>query len=218
MRSMQWQLGILGTISAFAFRHRETKKNLWRSGLQQDLPNTDFQPAVWHLKYKYSNIHIVNKYTQDNNNNTHKTTTTIHTRQLQYTQDNYNNTYKTTTTIPTKLQQYVQDNQNNTHNTTTTIHIRQLTAMYTQYDKYVWFLNIFYVFCFVFCFLFYVFCFFVLMLYCVVLLCILFLFVCCLFPALVLYQSTDHCHRMENRLNEINMSLCIRRHKYCKKT
>ena len=28
MRSMQKQLGVLGTISAFAFRHRETKKNL----------------------------------------------------------------------------------------------------------------------------------------------------------------------------------------------
>ena len=27
MRSMSWQLGILGTISAFAFRHRETKKS-----------------------------------------------------------------------------------------------------------------------------------------------------------------------------------------------
>ena len=26
MRSMQWQLGMLGTISAFAYRHRETKK------------------------------------------------------------------------------------------------------------------------------------------------------------------------------------------------
>ena len=26
MRSMQWQLGVLGTISAFAYRHRETKK------------------------------------------------------------------------------------------------------------------------------------------------------------------------------------------------
>ena len=32
MRSMQWQLGILGTISAFAYRHRETKKNLCRDG------------------------------------------------------------------------------------------------------------------------------------------------------------------------------------------
>jgi hypothetical protein len=28
MRSMKWQLGVLVTISAFAFRHRETKKNL----------------------------------------------------------------------------------------------------------------------------------------------------------------------------------------------
>jgi len=27
MRSMQYQLGVLGTISAFAYRHRETKKN-----------------------------------------------------------------------------------------------------------------------------------------------------------------------------------------------
>ena len=57
--------------------------------------------------------------------------TTIHTRQLQqYTQDNYNNTHKTTnnnthktTTIHTRqLQQYTQDNYNNTHKTTTTIH------------------------------------------------------------------------------------------------
>ena len=52
MRSMQWQLGILGTISAFAYRHRETKKNLCRGGRSQDLPNTDFQPAVRRLKLK----------------------------------------------------------------------------------------------------------------------------------------------------------------------
>jgi len=32
MRGMKWQLGVLGTISAFAFRHRETKKNLCRGG------------------------------------------------------------------------------------------------------------------------------------------------------------------------------------------
>ena len=32
MRSMQWQIGILGTISAFAYRHREIKKNLCRGG------------------------------------------------------------------------------------------------------------------------------------------------------------------------------------------
>ena len=30
MRSMQQQLGVLGTISAFACRHSETKKNLCR--------------------------------------------------------------------------------------------------------------------------------------------------------------------------------------------
>ena len=36
------QLGILGNISAFAFRHRETKKSLCRDGRSQDLPNTDF--------------------------------------------------------------------------------------------------------------------------------------------------------------------------------
>ena len=50
MRSMQQQLGVLGTISAFAFRHRETKKNLCRGGRSQDLPDTDFQPAIRHLK------------------------------------------------------------------------------------------------------------------------------------------------------------------------
>ena len=52
MRSMWWQLGILGTISAFAFRQRENKKSLCRGGRSQDLPNTDFQPAVRHLSKK----------------------------------------------------------------------------------------------------------------------------------------------------------------------
>ena len=42
MRSMQLQLGVLGTISAFAYRHRETKKNLRRGGRSQDLPDTDY--------------------------------------------------------------------------------------------------------------------------------------------------------------------------------
>ena len=32
---------MLGTISAFAYRHRETKKNLCWGGRSQDLPNTD---------------------------------------------------------------------------------------------------------------------------------------------------------------------------------
>ena len=39
---MQWQLGILETISAFAYRHKETKKNLCRGRRLRDLPNTDF--------------------------------------------------------------------------------------------------------------------------------------------------------------------------------
>ena len=51
---------------------------------------------------KNSNTYIVQQihirwqqYTQDNYSNTHKTTTTKHTRQLQqYTQDNYNSTHK----------------------------------------------------------------------------------------------------------------------------
>ena len=30
MRSTEWQLGMLGTVSAFVYRHRETKKNLCR--------------------------------------------------------------------------------------------------------------------------------------------------------------------------------------------
>ena len=59
--------------------------------------------------------------------------TTIHTRQLQgYTQDNYNNTHKTTTTVHTRqLQRYTQDNYN-THKTITTIDTRQLTTMHTR--------------------------------------------------------------------------------------
>ena len=96
MRSMQWQLGILGTISAFAFRYRETKKNLRRGGRSQDLPDTDFQPAVWHLKYK--------KKGQDrphSTTNTHKITT--HTRQLQlYTRSTNNNYTKYNLKLETK--------------------------------------------------------------------------------------------------------------------
>ena len=51
MRSMQQQLGVLETISAFAYRYRETKKNLCRGGRSQDLPDTNFQPAIRQLKY-----------------------------------------------------------------------------------------------------------------------------------------------------------------------
>ena len=109
MRSMQWQLGILGTISEFAFRHRETKKNLCRDGRSQDLPNTDFQPAVRHLKYKQQCPHSTT--------NTHNITT--HTRQLQqYTQDRCNNTHKTTTAIHTVNQQKLYKRKLKTSNKT----------------------------------------------------------------------------------------------------
>ena len=119
MRSMQWQLGMFGTISAFAYRHRETKKNLCRGGRSQDLPNTDFQPPVRHLNKKQQYTHSAT--------NTQKTTTTIHIRKLtvihtrqleQYTQDNYNNTHKKT--------------NSNTHKTTTTLHTRQLATIHTR--------------------------------------------------------------------------------------
>jgi len=42
MRSTKWQLEMLGTISAFVFRHKEANKSLCRGGRSQDLPNTDF--------------------------------------------------------------------------------------------------------------------------------------------------------------------------------
>jgi hypothetical protein len=44
MRSIQLQLGVLGNISAFAYRHRKIKKekNLCLGGGSQDLPDTDF--------------------------------------------------------------------------------------------------------------------------------------------------------------------------------
>ena len=62
-------------------------------------------------------------------NNTHETTTTIHTRQLQqYTQDNYNNATR-------QLQQYTQDNYNNTHKTTTTKHMANQQQLYTRQLK-----------------------------------------------------------------------------------
>jgi hypothetical protein len=68
-----------GTISAFAYRYRENKKNLCRGGRSQDLPNIDFYPSVRHLKKKQQYTHSTA--------NTHKIT--IHIRQLQqYTQDN----------------------------------------------------------------------------------------------------------------------------------
>jgi hypothetical protein len=41
MRSMQQQLGFLGTILAIAFRHSETKKIMCRGGRSRDLPDID---------------------------------------------------------------------------------------------------------------------------------------------------------------------------------
>jgi hypothetical protein len=37
----------LGTISAFAYRHRETEKNLCRGGRSQDLPDTDLSYCLF---------------------------------------------------------------------------------------------------------------------------------------------------------------------------
>ena len=86
MRSMQWQLGILGTISAFTYRHRENKKTLCRDGRSQDLPSTDFQPAVRQLKKTQQYTH--------SKKNTHKLTTTIHTANQQQLHTS-NNTHET---------------------------------------------------------------------------------------------------------------------------
>ena len=44
---------ILGTISAYAYRHRETEKNLCRRDRSHDLANTDFQAAVRHPHRRY---------------------------------------------------------------------------------------------------------------------------------------------------------------------
>ena len=54
MRGMQQQLGNLGTISAFACRHRETKKNMCRGGRSQDLPDTE-------IKILYINTQNINQ-------------------------------------------------------------------------------------------------------------------------------------------------------------
>ena len=70
---MQQQLGVLGTISAFPYRHRETKKNMCRDGRSQDLLDTDLQPAIRQLKY------VRQQYTHSN---------TMHMSKQRYTQGN----------------------------------------------------------------------------------------------------------------------------------
>ena len=62
MRSMYWQLGILGTISAFAFTHRETKKNLCRGDRSQDLPNGDLRGVTGTISYFCTSPYIAKCY------------------------------------------------------------------------------------------------------------------------------------------------------------
>jgi len=88
---------------------------------------------------------------QGNYKNTQKTTTTIHTRELQHYTEDYNNTlnktnnntHKTITTILTReLQQYTEDynntlntTNNNTHKTITTILTRELQQYTEDYNN-----------------------------------------------------------------------------------
>jgi len=62
MRSTYWQLGILGTISAFAFTHRETKKNLCRGDRSQDLPNGDLRGVTGTISYFCTSPYIAKCY------------------------------------------------------------------------------------------------------------------------------------------------------------
>ena len=137
MSSMQWQLGMLGTISAFAYRRRKTKKNLCRGGRSQDLPNTDFGSPVSKVKIAIHTHSTTNTHTMTT---IHVRQLTIHTRQLQHnTQENYNNTHKTTTTIHTtitiytrQLQQYTRPTNNNYTKDNlklATIHARQIRIL-----------------------------------------------------------------------------------------
>jgi hypothetical protein len=93
------------------------------------------------IQSRNSNTHIVQQI-QEDDNNTHKTATTIHkinqqqlhTRQLQqYKRPTNNNTQKTTTTIhKVNQQQLHKDNYNNTRKTTT---IQTANQQYTR-DNY----------------------------------------------------------------------------------
>ena len=78
MRSMQQQLGNLGTISAFACRHRETKKNLCRGGRSQDLPDNDCQPFQ---SVKIINVHY---FTQRSHKYYFQTLQSLHLTKKKY--------------------------------------------------------------------------------------------------------------------------------------
>ena len=98
MRSMQWQLGMLEAVSEFAYRHRETNKNVCRGrrtfriltssqqfGIWSNTSNTHTHRAI-HIQYnKYeNNLHIEQQVTIHTHitKSTHKIAT-IPTRQLQ---------------------------------------------------------------------------------------------------------------------------------------
>ena len=64
MRSLQQQLGVLGTISAFAYRQTQgNQENLCRGGGSQDLRDSDLQPAVRRLQC-IDNVIKENSYLQ----------------------------------------------------------------------------------------------------------------------------------------------------------
>jgi hypothetical protein len=93
MRSMQWQLGMLGNTSDFAFRHREYKKNLCVGDRWQDIPDTDFLAAIWQREYvrqQYRHrtttvcqtaVHKQYNYSMSDNS--------THTEQIQYVREQY---------------------------------------------------------------------------------------------------------------------------------
>ena len=51
MRSMQWQLGILGTISAFAYRHRHTRRRAGKCNCWLFLVRNHQRMVRNHLKF-----------------------------------------------------------------------------------------------------------------------------------------------------------------------
>ena len=128
MRSMQWQLGMLGTVSAIVFRHRETEKNLCRGGRSQDLPNTDFWPVVRHIKEKQQYTHSTA--------NTHQTTT-IYTRQLQqYTRPNNNNYTQDNLKLATKqMRQFRTQNVQKGKNAQVKEYCLQFLVTFCQYQE-----------------------------------------------------------------------------------
>jgi len=106
---------MLGTISAFAYRHRETKKNLcrrWPVAGPSEYWLLASSPAS---KVKNSNTHIVQQ---------------IHITWQQYTQDNYNNSHGQTNN------NYTQDSLKLAIIHTRQIRIKHLRKKKTEFWKY----------------------------------------------------------------------------------